>query len=149
MVEVQLTEEFLAWLMEEHCLGREDAEEFAQQFVSYLCQSDGFRADELLRQRLEKLEEIVRLDTCCAYCGEAYPKGTPRFGSDALTVHIKECPEHPMRVAEERIAALERAIRAALPFLREMAVYLDAELGCWAQTVRDMLKEEVKDAEGD
>jgi hypothetical protein len=96
-----------------------------------------------LRAEVEKLEAIICQDTCCAYCGQAYPQGTPRFGSEALTEHIKVCPEHPMRKAETRIERLEEAVEAALQFLQEMCCYLDGEPAAWAQMVYDLLKEEV------
>lgn len=45
-------------------------------------------------------------DVCCAFCGERYPKGTPRSGDGALAEHIKVCAKHPMREAEAKIADL-------------------------------------------
>ncbi len=43
----------------------------------------------------------------CAFCGEAYPDGTPATKHMALTEHIKICTMHPMRTVElERDAAL-------------------------------------------
>jgi hypothetical protein len=48
----------------------------------------------------------------CVYCGEAYPAGTPTWGSDVqvLTDHIKVCSKHPMREAEAQIAILRKAL---------------------------------------
>lgn len=75
-------------------------------------------ADELRAERdearaaVQKLEKIITSDTCCAYCGVAYPEGTPRFGGDVLTEHIKVCPEHPMRETEQHIKELERELEA-------------------------------------
>lgn len=46
----------------------------------------------------------------CVYCGMAYPDGTPRHGSEILTEHIKVCPKHPMREAEQKIARLRKAL---------------------------------------
>jgi len=57
-----------------------------------------------LQAEVARLQKIATTDTCCAYCGEAYPQGTPRFGGDALTEHIKVCPEHPMRECERHLA---------------------------------------------
>jgi len=115
MIEVQLTKEFVDWLRKElYFPDGVTAEEWAQEFVSQLYHLGGIQcADELLKQRLAKLEEIIRQDTCCAYCGQAYPQGTPRFGDDALTEHIKVCSEHPMRELEKRIKELEEALRDA------------------------------------
>lgn len=71
---------------------------------------------EAARAEIAKLQDITSKDTCCAYCGAAYPKGTPRFGDNALTEHIKVCPEHPMRECERQLevvrAELERVQRA-------------------------------------
>jgi hypothetical protein len=41
-----------------------------------------------------------------------YPAGTPASGSDVkqLTDHIKICPSHPMRAAEEKIKKLRDAL---------------------------------------
>lgn len=38
--------------------------------------------------------------TTCAFCGEEYPKGTPRTQADELSKHIKTCTKHPMRESE-------------------------------------------------
>jgi hypothetical protein len=46
----------------------------------------------------------------CVYCGMAYPQGTPASGSKVLTDHIKVCPKHPLRAAEETIAKLRSAL---------------------------------------
>ncbi len=39
-----------------------------------------------------------------------YPEGTPPSGSKVLTDHIKVCPKHPMRKAEESIKKLRSAL---------------------------------------
>ena len=46
----------------------------------------------------------------CAYCGQAYPPGTPASGVPALTAHIKTCAKHPMRELEEKIDELEHRL---------------------------------------
>ena len=46
----------------------------------------------------------------CVYCGKEYPQGTPAWGSDVLTEHIRVCPKHPMRKAEAEIALLRGAL---------------------------------------
>jgi len=53
--------------------------------------------------------------TTCVYCGHEYPPGTPASGSDqrSLTEHIKVCPKHPMREAEELLRKCEGALRYA------------------------------------
>lgn len=51
-----------------------------------------------------------KLILTCVYCGEMYPEGTPPFGSDVLTRHIKVCPQHPLREAEDKICMLRNAL---------------------------------------
>jgi len=36
----------------------------------------------------------------CAFCGQAYPDGTPATKHERLTAHVKVCPSHPMRDVE-------------------------------------------------
>jgi hypothetical protein len=71
----------------------------------------------------------------CVYCGQEYPQGTPASGSQVLTDHIKICPKHPLRKAEEQITLLREALlglcgveddreileelEARIPFMRE------------------------------
>ena len=62
------------------------------------------------RAWVERMQKEQRILTC-VYCGQAYPPGTPTSGTQVLTDHIKVCNKHPMRVAEQRIAALEKALR--------------------------------------
>uniref|UniRef100_A0A6H2A106 Uncharacterized protein n=1 Tax=viral metagenome TaxID=1070528 RepID=A0A6H2A106_9ZZZZ len=46
----------------------------------------------------------------CVYCGIAYPEGTPPWGSQILTDHIKVCEKHPLREAEEKIKKLRKVL---------------------------------------
>jgi len=46
----------------------------------------------------------------CVYCGMEYPDGTPTSKAEILTEHIKVCPKHPMRQAEEKITKLQKAL---------------------------------------
>lgn len=55
------------------------------------------------------MSEDVKILTC-VYCGMAYPEGTPPHGAKILTDHIKICPSHPMREAEEKIRILRKAL---------------------------------------
>jgi hypothetical protein len=59
----------------------------------------------------------------CAFCGLAYPEGTPTHKHEALTAHIRACPEHPigkenrdltskLADAEKRVEDLELLVRA-------------------------------------
>jgi len=68
-----------------------------------------------LKQQLAELQRQLQEDTYCAYCGHKYPKGTPRFGGNALTEHIKVCPEHPMRECERELAACQAKLVKCWP----------------------------------
>lgn len=46
----------------------------------------------------------------CAFCGEAYPDGTPTSGAEMLAQHIRECRKHPMRALEKKAARLRDAL---------------------------------------
>ena len=41
--------------------------------------------------------------TYCAFCGQTYLIDT---GAELIARHIKECPKHPMRDVEQRVAQL-------------------------------------------
>ena len=32
----------------------------------------------------------------CAFCGQAYPEGTPTSKAKILEEHIRKCPKHPV-----------------------------------------------------
>ena len=63
-----------------------------------------------LLSHITALEESINNDTYCAYCGEKYPKGTPKSNNELLTEHIKVCEKHPMRIAEKRIESLRKTL---------------------------------------
>lgn len=42
----------------------------------------------------------------CVYCGMAYPEGTPPYGAQVLTDHIKVCEKHPMRKLRTALVGL-------------------------------------------
>jgi hypothetical protein len=46
----------------------------------------------------------------CAFCGQEYPRGTPRHGDGLLAEHIKVCPQHPMRQVEADLAAAQARV---------------------------------------
>lgn len=83
--------------------------EVAQQLLVLVRERDAARRfgedaakwyNELLaRQRADEA------DVACAFCGERYPKGTPRHGDGALTEHIWTCTKHPLRASEVALAA--------------------------------------------
>ena len=53
-------------------------------------------------RRLTATERVLT----CAFCGEAYPPGTPESNHERLMEHVKVCAKHPMRdVERERDAA--------------------------------------------
>ena len=78
--------------------------------VEIIAQSQ--RGNDLLRERTQAREfgeeaaakfntvREERQKVVCAFCGEEYPRGTPRHGDGALPDHIKVCPQHPMRELE-------------------------------------------------
>ncbi len=45
----------------------------------------------------------------CAFCGQAYPDGTPTHKHEALSAHIRVCEKHPIGIEN-------RALRRALSF---------------------------------
>lgn len=50
----------------------------------------------------------------CAFCGQAYPPGTPETQADALTAHVRECKRHPLRAEiEGLVAGIRRAATAS------------------------------------
>ena len=46
----------------------------------------------------------------CVYCGMEYPQGTPSWGNQILTDHIRVCEKHPMRQLEIDKAKLRNAL---------------------------------------
>jgi hypothetical protein len=70
------------------------------------------RAVMALHGEIERLKDVINNDTYCAYCGHAYPRGTPKARNAALTAHIKVCPEHPMRRLEAEVADLQARLAA-------------------------------------
>ena len=74
-----------------------------------LARFEGWK-DEALRLRGERDEarNWVRRMThetrvlTCAFCGEAYPPGTPESNHESLLAHVKVCAKHPMREVERQ-----------------------------------------------
>lgn len=69
-------------------------------------------AEEAARRHNELLanQRILR----CAFCNAEYPPDTPPTQNEALTAHVKECPEHPMRELESKLAKLRAFAKHAL-----------------------------------
>ena len=63
------------------------------------------RGREHEARRIAETERVLT----CAFCGEAYPPGTPESNHEALTAHVKVCTKHPMRGA---FALLRRIVTA-------------------------------------
>lgn len=59
--------------------------------------------------------------TYCAYCGAAFELSPPEVAVEAVTVHIKTCLKHPMRVLEAECEALRRRV-AAVEAMPESAI---------------------------
>jgi len=80
-------------------------------------------------RRITSAERVLT----CAFCGDAYPPGTPENNDAALTAHVRVCLRHPMREAErERDAARAEiaSLRAASADLTEWAREKLADMTC-------------------
>ena len=64
----------------------------------------------------------------CVYCGMAYPEGTPPHGAKVLTDHIKICPKHPLRAAEQKIEQLRESLRQSNRIIHDHVVTMQAAL---------------------
>lgn len=65
----------------------------------------GDRIATLIAERDEARAWVRRLTAdarvlTCAYCGTAYPPGTPASNATALNEHVRACTKHPLRQAE-------------------------------------------------
>lgn len=69
-------------------------------------------AREFAEKAAQQYNELLAASqvVTCAYCGEQYPRGTPRHGDGALDAHIKICAQHPVQ-------KLLGAIRLSLPLI--------------------------------
>ena len=72
-----------------------------------------------LKEQIRVLTETTRVLTC-AYCGQAYPPGTPESNHEALSAHIQVCEKHPLRAAEAEIAKLTKIKARTEQFLYEL-----------------------------
>ena len=68
-------------------------------------------------ERINELEEQIKRDTYCAFCGLKYPDYTPKFERKVLTNHIKICSKHPMRELEEVNEELVEALRIIILYI--------------------------------
>ena len=65
------------------------------------------------RAWVDRLTSEQRVLTC-AFCGEAYPPGTPESNHVALTAHVKVCAKHPMRETERVLRELMGRVFGAM-----------------------------------
>lgn len=52
--------------------------------------------ESLMAQEIQRARAAAVVLTC-AFCGEAYPPGTPPTQHEALTAHVKVCEKHPLQ----------------------------------------------------
>lgn len=62
------------------------------------------------KSRDEALDWVRRMHNesqilTCAFCGQAYPPGTPSANDAALREHVMVCEKHPLRTEAERLRA--------------------------------------------
>src|SRR5689334_4296191 len=86
--------------------------------------SDSSEIERLTKERDEARAWVRRLTATervltCAFCGEAYPPGTPESNDGALLAHVKVCAKHPMRETEETVRRLRDAASEAFEALEE------------------------------
>jgi len=72
---------------------------------------------EQAKERINELEEQIKRDTFCAYCGIKFPDYTPKYERKILTDHIKICSKHPMRELEEVNEELVEALRIIILYI--------------------------------
>jgi hypothetical protein len=75
----------------------------------------------------------------CAFCEQEYPQGTPRHGDGALAAHIKTCPEHPLRQAEEAALAEAQADNLVLREIHQAQLEMLTEAEVSLADVHDAL----------
>lgn len=78
--------------------------------INELCMKLFTTLHEAAKIPIPKLPETVTTMTC-AYCGYAYPEGTPATQHEKLSEHIKTCAKHPLREAEAKIKNLTHLLR--------------------------------------
>lgn len=60
-----------------------------------------------LAQRIADAHHRATQSTVCAFCGQAYPPGTPQTQHELLSAHIRVCTKHPMREVEAKLATIQ------------------------------------------
>jgi len=70
--------------------------------IRVLC--DAVEATDATADDLHQARETVRALLAaenktihCAFCGQAYPDGTPESKHERLAAHIRECSQHPLK----------------------------------------------------
>ena len=98
---------------DDHSALRAEVEELRRTIDEEAGYREALEAD--LRAELAQAKESNVLT--CAFCGEAYPDGTPATKHERLTAHVLICPVHPYaaeRAARERAEARVRELEGLL-----------------------------------
>lgn len=116
-------------------------------FLAIDLENEPGQGSKVKAYQIPLLEEGIKIEKIaippntltCVYCGTNYPEGTPPWGSQVLTDHIKVCKKHPMREVEET----NRKLRSALSGLMgsEEEIELKA-IAADAEADRDMPEED-------
>lgn len=84
--------------------GKEPSYECRRHFTERI---NALEADlaRVTRERDEARDWVRRLTVeqrtlTCAFCGQAYPPGSPTHGAEVLAAHVRICEKHPMREVE-------------------------------------------------
>lgn len=88
------------------------AEGFTIKQAAHVARMEGELA-EAIRERAEARDWVRRLTEeqrvlTCAFCGEAYPPGTPETNHERLTAHVDVCAKHPAAKLRARVALATR-----------------------------------------
>jgi len=71
----------------------------------------------------------------CVYCGQEYPRGTPRSQHELLYEHIAQCPKHPLSKAVQFIKDLQYVLR------NQSEPGFNHDLGEWIEQLHEEIAE--------
>jgi hypothetical protein len=123
------------------CIGRYNENEDCWEYYNFgkWCSSRGttaalvgqiFFTEEHAAIVMKKLVDEQRIAEgrvlTCVYCGTEYPQDTPASGDQVLTNHIRSCPKHPLRTAEDKINQLRVLIERHIASLSEWYQKIEA-----------------------
>jgi hypothetical protein len=99
-----------------------------------------FRAERAETERDEARSWVRRLTAeqrvlTCAFCGDAYPPGTPETNHEALTAHVKVCAKHPLAGRIDP-SDLDEALAAVDVVHYPIAAGIDTGTAVWALKTR-------------